>query len=85
MAKLENYNGSIEVVAGFKQKNDNDFPLMEAHSIVVDDDEVRLDEKLLKIDDKIEAEISERKSLGDNIDQIKNDISDNNALAEKLK
>lgn len=46
MAKLENYTGSVELVSGIKQKNNGDFPLMEAHSVQVDEDGKRLDKSL---------------------------------------
>lgn len=46
MAKLENYNGSIDLISGLRPKNDGDFPLMQAHDIVVDENGTRLDEKL---------------------------------------
>ena len=37
---------SIEVISTLKPKNNGDFPLMEAHDIVVDESGTRLDEKL---------------------------------------
>lgn len=46
MAKLENYKGSIDLISGLRAKNNGDFPLMEAHDIVVDEYGTRLDEKL---------------------------------------
>ena len=46
MAKLENYTGSIELISGLKQKNDQDFPLMDAHSIQTNETGKRLDEHL---------------------------------------
>lgn len=44
MAKLENYRGSLEISAGLKPMGD--FPVAEAHDILVDEDGKRLDEKL---------------------------------------
>lgn len=58
MGKLDTYKGTIEVNAGLKPKNDNTFPLMEAHDIVVDEDDKRLDEKLEEITSDI-TEIEE--------------------------
>lgn len=49
MGKLKNYKGSVEVIAGIKQKNDGDFPLMEAHSIQTSEDGKRLDDTLEQI------------------------------------
>ena len=46
MSKLDSYKGTIEVNSGFTPKNDNSFPLMEAHDIVIDDNDTRLDERL---------------------------------------
>lgn len=50
MAKLENFNGSIELISGIIQKNNQDFALMEAHSVVVDEEGTRLDEKILELE-----------------------------------
>lgn len=49
MAKLNGYPGSIKVPSGFTQKNGEDFALMEAHAIQVDEDGTRLDEKLASL------------------------------------
>ena len=46
MGKLSNYLGSVELASGVKGKNDNDIPLMEAHSVAVSNDDGRLDELL---------------------------------------
>lgn len=51
MAKLPNYNGSIDLIAGLRAKNNGDFPLMEAHDILVDENGKRLDEKLEELDE----------------------------------
>lgn len=60
----ENYKGSIELISGLKQKNDVDFPLMEAHAVAVYETdlegqttEIRLDEKLRRL--KEESSVSE--------------------------
>ena len=49
MAKLENYDGSIDLISGLRQKNNQDFPLIEAHAIQVSEDDTRLDEELYDI------------------------------------
>lgn len=49
MDRLDSYKGTIEVNSGFKPKNDNEFPLMEAHDIVVGEDDERLDDRLNNI------------------------------------
>ena len=38
MAKLTNYSGSVELISGIKQKNNGNFPLMEANAIQIDND-----------------------------------------------
>ena len=60
----ENYKGSIELISGLKQKNDVDFPLMEAHAVAVyetdalgETKEIRLDEKLRRL--KEESSVSD--------------------------
>ena len=52
MAKIENYSGSIELISGLKQKNNNDFPLMEANAIQVDANGKRLDAALAELADQ---------------------------------
>lgn len=49
----ENYKGSIELISGLKQKNDVDFPLVEAHAVAVyeNEEEIRLDEKLKQLEE----------------------------------
>lgn len=49
MAKLTNYKGSIEVISGFTPKNKQDFPLLDAHSIQVDEAGKRLDDRLQEL------------------------------------
>lgn len=46
MAKLTNYNGSVELLAGLKQAAGGDFPLMEANAVQVDESGLRLDAAL---------------------------------------
>lgn len=49
MAKLSNYKGSVDLISGLRPQNNGDFPLMQAHDIVVDESGTRLDEKLKNI------------------------------------
>lgn len=44
MGRLETFVASVNVASGMKPKGD--YPLMEAHDIVVDDSGTRLDDKL---------------------------------------
>jgi hypothetical protein len=82
------YNGNTELISGLKQKNNGNFPLMEASAIQVDDEGTRLDEKLKKLEDtseivndvlasetvsKIQANIS---SLQSGLDANTKEISD---------
>lgn len=60
MAKLENYTGSVELISGIKQKNNVDFPLAEAHSIQVDEDDKRLDEALMELKNQIGNLVSKK-------------------------
>lgn len=46
MSKLKNFDGSVQIISGLIPKNNNDFPLMEAHSILVDENGTRLDDVL---------------------------------------
>lgn len=43
---MENYKGTIDLISGLRPKNGKDFPLMQAHDIMVAEDGTRLDEKL---------------------------------------
>ena len=58
MAKLSQFSNSVQITDGLSPKNGADFPLMEAHSIVVgytdQDKEIRLDEKLESLEQAIE-------------------------------
>lgn len=62
MAKLENYNGSIEFISGLRQKGNASFPLMEANSIQTREDGTRLDDELSEIKSKLNT-ISENNTM----------------------
>ena len=47
------YNGSIELISGIKQKNNGNFPLVDATAVRVDD-ATRLDTKLANMTEDIE-------------------------------
>ena len=47
------YNGSIELISGLKQKNNGNFPLVDATAVRVDD-ATRLDTKLANMTEDIE-------------------------------
>lgn len=54
MAKLENYNGSIDLISGLRQKNGGDFALADANAIQTREDGTRLDAELEEIKQSIE-------------------------------
>jgi hypothetical protein len=43
LSRLKSFTGSIELADGIKPKNNGTFPLMEAHDILVAEDDERLD------------------------------------------
>lgn len=53
MAKLENYNGSVELMAGITQKGGGDFALVEANAIQTREDGTRLDTELQSLQDLV--------------------------------
>ena len=53
MAKLEKYNGSVQLMAGITQKGGGDFALIEANAIQTKDDGTRLDSELTEIHTQI--------------------------------
>lgn len=48
---MAEYKGSVEIQGGLTPKNNNDFPLVSARHVQVDDTGKRLDEKLNEIGD----------------------------------
>ena len=53
MAKLENYNGSVELMAGITQKGGGDFALVEAGAVQTREDGTRLDTELQSLQDLV--------------------------------
>lgn len=49
MSKLPNYKGSIDLISGLRAKNSGDFPLMEAHDVLADENGTRLSNAILGI------------------------------------
>lgn len=78
MARLKIFKGSIPIGSGFKPKGE--YPLMEAHDIVVDEDGTRLDTKLEHlVPDKTlteEGKAADAKAVGDRINQTVGNIND---------
>lgn len=58
MAKLNNYNGSVELMAGITQKGGGDFALIDASAVQTGEDGTRLDTELEALGAAL-AEISE--------------------------
>lgn len=54
MSKLPNYTGTIKLISGLTQANGQDFPILEAHSIVVDEDDTRLDTIVEQVSNKMD-------------------------------
>ena len=54
MAKLKNYKGTVKLVSGITQNNNQTYPLMEANAIQVDDNDKRLDVELNDINKPIQ-------------------------------
>lgn len=46
---MAKYNGSVELISGITPANGQDFPLVSAHAVQVDDDGTRLDEALKNV------------------------------------
>lgn len=59
---MAKYNGSVELISGITQANNQDFPLMESHAIQVDDEGTRLDEVLGKV--QYDARKGKHRQLG---------------------
>lgn len=55
MGKLQNYNGSIELISGITQKNRQDFPLVEANAVQVDEKGTRLNQALNALSESMET------------------------------
>lgn len=64
MAKLENYNGSVELMAGITQKGGGDFALVEANAVQTKEDGTRLDAALEELYSLV-AKINELLGNGD--------------------
>lgn len=64
MSELTTYKGSIGMTGGFTPKGGQTFPLMEAHDIVVSEDDTRLDEKLEELSDGIEGAVGDKIPTG---------------------
>lgn len=54
MSKLSNYTGTIKLISGLTQANGQDFPILEAHAIVVDDNDTRLDSIVSDVHNKMD-------------------------------
>ncbi len=63
MAKLNNYTASVGLPSGIKCLNNNDYPLMEAHSIVVDESGTRLDETMGTINTNVSGLLTDVNDL----------------------
>ena len=53
MGKLNNYKGTVKISSGLACKSGYDYPLAEAHSILIGENDARLDQKIQEIDNFI--------------------------------
>jgi hypothetical protein len=51
MAKLSEYKGGVLLTGGLEPKNNGNFPLIEAHDVLVGENDKRLDEVLEKAEE----------------------------------
>ena len=65
MAKLTNFKASVDLISGLRPKNGNDFPLVQAHDIQVDEDGTRLDEALENVGGGEVIEVGSLEALPD--------------------
>ena len=87
MSKLNNFKGSIELISGITQKNNQDFPLIEAHAVQVDESGKRLDEALGSIsidDDTIVDAITSSQDWKDIVTKITNNETQNSKNKEEI-
>ncbi len=63
MAKLPDYKGSVDLISGIRPKNGGDFPLVEAHDILVGNNDKRLDEALGDIESGLDSIIAIQEAL----------------------
>ena len=79
MAKLNNYDGTIELISGITQKNGGDFALIDAHAVQTDEQGTRLDEALtnLKVQGGSSYEIGEGLLLDEETNTLSVDVTSN--------
>ena len=80
MAKLENYNGSIELISGIIQKNNQDFALMEAHAVLVDEEGTRLDEKILELEQTGITEDDKQNIISEAVSKATEEVLSNDTI-----
>ena len=66
MAKLENYNGSVSLMAGITQKGGGDFALVEANAVQTGEDGTRLDAAL----EALQSDVNEKADSEHNHDDL---------------
>lgn len=77
---MANYNGSIELISGITPKNNGDFALVNAKDVQVDETGMRLDEKLLNLEevsnlsDEVKAEIVQQALDSETIKSMKTSV-----------
>jgi lysophospholipase L1-like esterase len=73
MAKLDNYNGSVQLMAGITQRG-GDFALVEANAVQTQEDGTRLDSELIELreisQESLDKADSALQSLEDKVDKV---------------
>ena len=64
---MARYNGSVELISGITQKNGQDFPLVDASAVQVDDSGKRLDEALKDNFDQVVNNSEQTASISDRV------------------
>lgn len=77
MAKLEQYKGSVELLAGITQKGGGDFALIDANAVQTDENGTRLDEELEYIRYRLEGTITDETGTVIAVDDILSTASKN--------
>lgn len=82
MAKLSNYNGTVELADGLRPKNNGSFPLMEARDIVVSESGKRLDALLEELSVGIPDVVQ---TTGDSEDKVMSQKAVTDELVERTE
>lgn len=82
MAKLDNYNGSVQLIAGITQKGGGDFALIDANAIQTREDDTRLDAELTELRDLANVQSNWAQADEESVDFIKNKPNIGSGISE---